>query len=637
VQSLKVFSNPCDIINEPAALVDSSLRFVCVNDRLEQLIGHDGIIGRPVSSIGFFDQGGAEFSSQLRSLIKTGDAATINATLTRDDGHRYPAAVGVVPEKDGALLIIRFRTPSTLLEFESALCQFQPFLEQMSDAMVMADSAAEIRFANKKCRELLRFPFDKPLLNRSDFTFVVLHPDGSALMPHDELPMFRVIVKGETLQNFEVLLRHADNSERLLSINAVPLKDSDGTIYGGIGALRDVTKSRRRRHEIEEANRQLAKQAMELLEMNRHKDEFLSILSHELRTPLTPVLGWVHFMRKVVSDKSLIEGLNTIDRNVQAEIRLINDLLDLTRIKSGKLALNFQQVGIKHVIGYAVDVVRQQAIDKDITITVDVDPTIELSADSLRLNQIFVNLLTNAIKFNHEQGKVTITARRDGADALITVADTGIGIEPAFLPFVFDRFRQADSTTARRFGGLGIGLTIVKLLTDRHGGSVSVDSDGVDQGSIFTIRLPIIASTPSGRLNEEHSARGMEFDTSSLHVMVVDDVPDTLAMMNVVLSGECKVSTASCGPMAIDMAEKEPFDLVFLDIGMPDMDGFEVFAALKQIPSMRRVPIVALTGFGDQDAQERIRKIGFDGALIKPIDLEMLKTTLKRAVARKYA
>jgi two-component system CheB/CheR fusion protein len=159
----------------------------------------------------------------------------------------------------------------------------------------------------------------------------------------------------------------------------------------------------------------------------------------------------------------------------------------------------------------------------------------------------------------------------------------------------------------------------------------------VDKGSTFTIRLPIIATTPSGRLTEEHSARGMEFDTSSLHVMVVDDVPDTLAMMNVVLSGECKVSTASCGPMAIGMAEKEPFDLVFLDIGMPDMDGFEVFAALKQIPSMRRVPIVALTGFGDHDAQERIRKVGFDGALIKPIDLEMLKTTLKRAVARKYA
>ncbi|HZS46771.1 MAG TPA: ATP-binding protein [Blastocatellia bacterium] len=635
MQSLKLFSSPCDIIDEPAALVDGELRFVSVNDKLKQLTGCNGIISSPLSVL-FSDIGTNGFSGELRSLINDGRAATLNATIAVQDGQKYAATVGVVPEKDGALLIIRSRTPNTFAEFESSLRQFQPILDQMSDAMLMSDSTSEVKFANQKAKEVLKFAADRPVPDRSEWTFKCLYPDGSAEVPQDELPMVRAIHKGETLHNVEILIRHDDDSETLLSVNAAPLISPEGAIYGGIAAFRDITRSRRRQREIEEANQQLVRQAMELLEMNRHKDEFLSILSHELRTPLTPVLGWVHFMRKVVTDKSLIEGLNTIDRNVQAEIRLINDLLDLTRIRSGKLALNFQRFFLKQVIGYSVEVTKDQASEKDVAVAVDLDPTIELYADSLRLNQIFVNLLTNAIKFNREHGKVTITARRDGDDAVVTVSDTGIGIEPSFLPFVFDRFRQADSTTARRFGGLGIGLTIVKLLTERHGGSVSVDSPGPDSGSSFTVRLPV-ASVNAGVSTDGELQKGMEFDTSSLQVLVVDDVPDTLAMMKVLLSGECKVTTASSGEMAIDLAKREPFDLIFLDIGMPGMDGFEVFTALKQIPSLRRVPIVAMTGFADEASQEKIRKLNFDGALIKPVDVDLLKTALKRAVAKKYA
>ncbi|HEX8685356.1 MAG TPA: hybrid sensor histidine kinase/response regulator, partial [Pyrinomonadaceae bacterium] len=324
---------------------------------------------------------------------------------------------------------------------------------------------------------------------------------------------------------------------------------------------------------------------------NRLKDEFLATVSHELRTPLTAILGWARVLRSSASDPDAARhGLDVIERNAEAQHQLIRDLLDVSRIISGKLLLKTRQVGLAPVVEAALDSVRQAADAKAIRLGAEFDGESDLvTGDPDRLQQVVWNLLSNAIKFTPKGGSVGVRVERDGSDVLVRVSDTGQGIAPEFLPYVFERFRQADGSTTREHGGLGLGLAIVRHLVEQHGGSVSAESAGEQRGSTFTISLPVAAvaaeeKTPgtSGPLPSRPSGEGAVPPLGGLRVLVVDDQPDARELLALVLGrAGAEVSTAATAAEALEFVESEELDVLVSDIGMPVVDGYALIGRVR--------------------------------------------------------
>jgi PAS domain S-box-containing protein len=383
-------------------------------------------------------------------------------------------------------------------------------------------------------------------------------------------------------------------------------------------------------------------------EANRLKDEFLATVSHELRTPLTAILGWASMLRKTEFDKQTAENaLETIERNARAQSQIIEDLLDVSRIVTGKLRLDVRQVEPVSFIDAAVESVRPAAEAKGVRLSkvLDTGPT-ALSGDPARLQQIVWNLLTNAIKFTPRGGRVEIRLSRVGSNLEINVSDTGAGIKPEFLPFVFDRFRQADSSTTRRHGGLGLGLSIVRHLVELHGGTVRADSEGDGQGSTFTVTLPVAPVV--GR----EAARGARAATAErvapaddcpeeivgLKILVVDDEEDTRDLLRAVLGGYgAQVLIAATADEALDIAARSRPDVLVSDIGMPDVDGFELIRRVRELPaeSGGGVPAIALTAYARAEDRLRVLRSGYQMHVPKPVEMAELLTVIASLVRRK--
>ncbi|MTW03914.1 PAS domain-containing protein [Duganella ginsengisoli] len=363
------------------------------------------------------------------------------------------------------------------------------------------------------------------------------------------------------------------------------------------------------------------------------KDEFLATLSHELRTPLTAILGWAQVLRRGSRDEAdLHKGLQTIERNARAQAQLIEDLLDMSRITSGKVLLDMQLLSPQTVIDAAIETVRPAADAKSITITRDYHATGVVAADPSRLQQIIWNLLSNAIKFTPKGGAVTVHAGEADGHVAITISDTGIGIRPEFIAHVFERFRQADSTTTRRHGGLGLGLSIVKHLVEQHGGTVAASSGGEGQGASFTVNLPRANGAPGLRQNrvsgmgplppaaEPEAGRR---DLAGLRVLVVDDEPDARDLIKRILNDcNAKVSTANNAQEALALVEATRPQLLVSDLGMPDVDGFELLAKVRALGAARGgdVPAIALTAFARSEDRLKALESGFRNHVSKPVE-----------------
>ena len=403
-------------------------------------------------------------------------------------------------------------------------------------------------------------------------------------------------------------------------------------------------KSAQERQQLLESER-AARGAAELA--SRMKDEFLATLSHELRTPLSAILGWVHLLRGPhVAPEELRRGLDTIDRNARMQTQLIEDLLDMSRITSGKVRLDVQPVQPATFIEAALETVRPAAEAKGVRLTKVLDASAgPVYGDPARLQQVVWNLLNNAIKFTSRGGRVQVVLERVNSHVELSVADTGIGIEPGLLERVFERFTQADSSTTRRYGGLGLGLAIVKHLVEQHGGTVRAQSAGRDKGATFTIHLPLAvvqsgAVEPARRHPQAPPTVAADFkhvDLSGVTVLVVDDQPDARDLMARLL-GDCgaRVLTAGNAVEALALVEREKPDVLLSDIGMPDVDGYELLRRVRALGEARggRVPAIALTAFARSEDRTRALHHGFRVHLAKPVDPAELIATVGSVTGR---
>ncbi|MGA9379448.1 MAG: ATP-binding protein, partial [Phormidium sp.] len=339
--------------------------------------------------------------------------------------------------------------------------------------------------------------------------------------PAREMPLARSIIKGEVVSGEEVTIEKSDGSKAIIYINSAPIKDREGEIIAAVAAFYDIT-DRKQAEEQREKLLEAEKLARNVAETaNRIKDEFLAVLSHELRSPLNPILGWVRLLRtRQFNQNTIDKALETIERNTRLQTQLIDDLLDVSRILRGKLSLNITKVNLLAIIEAAIENVKLSAEAKLIELNLTIfdaqfgdNEPILIKGDPNRLQQIFWNLLSNAIKFTPEKGRVEISLSLQKENiqtsssttySQIQVSDTGIGISPDFLPYVFEHFRQADASITRRHGGLGVGLSIVRKLVEMHGGTIQAESPGHNMGATFTVKLPLLEN-PSLILPEEPS------------------------------------------------------------------------------------------------------------------------------------
>jgi len=380
--------------------------------------------------------------------------------------------------------------------------------------------------------------------------------------------------------------------------------------------------------------------------VNRLKDEFLATLSHELRTPLNAILGWSHLLTSGKTNPATSQrALNVIRNNAMAQSQLIEDILDVSRIISGKLRLRVRAVDVAEVIGAALDSVSPAAEAKAILIERDLEPLEPIAGDPDRLQQVFWNLLSNAVKFTPRDGRVIIRLRRESGDAVVSVEDTGIGISADFLPYVFDRFRQADGTATRRHGGLGLGMAIVRYLVELHGGIVQVESEGENRGAKFTAALPIrvpeliaeSADLDDHELDEpEREARHPQLE--GLRILVVDDDRDSRTFLVTLLEEHgAEVRSAGSSAQALDLFSHDPVDVLVSDIAMPGEDGYDLIHRVRELPADAGglTPAVALTAYVRIEDQHAAIAAGYQRHIKKPVVVSELIAVVAELAALK--
>ncbi len=427
---------------------------------------------------------------------------------------------------------------------------------------------------------------------------------------------------------------------------ALPIRDLDGTITRWFGTCTDIQNQKELQAEKEQllASERAARSTAE--HASRMKDEFLATLSHELRTPLNAIFGWTQLLKDGQSDPGLVaEAVDVIDRNVRAQAQLIEDLLDMSRIISGKLRLDVRSIQPEASIEAAIETVRPAAEAKGVRLERILDPLAgPISGDSARLQQVVWNLLSNAIKFTPRGGKVQVVLERINSHLELSVSDTGVGISAEFLPHVFDRFRQADSASNRRHGGLGLGLAIVQQLVELHGGTVAVESLGLDLGASFIVSLPLKAASQRSNDDRPHPAvpetRGFDLPHAALaglRLVIVDDERDARELLRRLLEERgCTVYLASTAGEAIALIRSVRPDVLISDIGMADVDGYELIRRVRSLPSEDGglTPAVALTAFARSEDRTRALLAGFQAHIAKPVEPTELLAMIASAAGR---
>jgi signal transduction histidine kinase/ActR/RegA family two-component response regulator len=429
-----------------------------------------------------------------------------------------------------------------------------------------------------------------------------------------------------------------DGSRLAVSLTVSPILDQSGTVVGASKIARDVTE----RVAMERENARLFAEASDA---NRIKDDFLAVLSHELRTPLNAIVGYSRMMRgNMLPPDQVTRAIDVLERNARWLTQIVDDVLDVSRIVSGKIRLDVQAVDLAGIVDNAIGTVQPAADAKGVRLQSLIDPRIgPVSGDPDRLQQVVWNLLSNAVKFTPKGGRVQARLERVNSHIEIVVSDTGAGISKEFLPHVFDRFRQADSGSTRRSGGLGLGLSIVRHLVEMHGGRVHATSAGENQGATFTVLLPMMIIQPIESLKREHPLTERQYpvqklgDLTGVRVVAVDDEADARRLLKDVLEAAgAEVATATSAATAIDAINTFEPDVLVADIGMPDADGYELIKQLRASGNerMRDIPAAALTAFARSEDRTRALESGFEMHLAKPIDPGELVASVATLVRR---
>ena len=421
-----------------------------------------------------------------------------------------------------------------------------------------------------------------------------------------------------------------DGEYRWFLCRAVPVKNKHGEITHWYGTLTDIDQQK----QVEET---LRRRTEELDRANRIKDEFLAVLSHELRTPLGPILGWAQILRmKRPDEQTLLRGLETIERNANIQTQLIEDLLDVSRILRGKISLDVRLVDLRLIITAALETVQLAAQAKSIEIATQMAETVgQVRGDAGRLQQVMWNLLSNAVKFTPSGGRVEVFLQEVEDWVEVKIKDTGKGIEPAFFPYMFEYFRQADSSTTRKFGGLGVGLGIVRHIVELHGGVVEAESAGDGQGATFTVRLPVFQENKFAiqrQLDDDKLTQNIESyqaenqgkfsPLAGVRVLVVDDEKDTLELITWMLKEAGAIATGvTSAQSALEVWDGFKPDVLISDIGMPEEDGYSLIARVRtRRQSEKIIPAIALTAYAREEDRERAFSAGFQEHISKPVE-----------------
>jgi len=629
-------------IQDQFFVLDPEWRYTFVNERVAEVVGFskDELLGRSIWEI-FPDVVGSEFYTQVHRAIA--EQTVVRFEYFYAKRNRW-FENRIYPFKEGVSIFVT--DVSDVYEELRLRKQAQEALRESEERFrLMADSAPTLIWmagVDKLCNY-----FNKRWL---DFTGRSIEEEmGYAWTQgvHSEDLQYCLdtyVNAFDARQGFqmEYRLRRFDGQYRWIFDVGVPRFTPEGDFLGYIGSSIDITErkaaesERDRLLQLEQAARTEAERA------NRIKDEFLAVLSHELRSPLNPILGWANLLQTREFDRAAVKkAIATIERNAKLQAQLIEDLLDVSRILQGKLSLNMFPVSLVLVIDAALETVRLAAEAKNIQIHKTFDTSLErVLGDSGRLQQVIWNLLSNAVKFTPEGGKIEIQLQQVDTQAQITVSDTGKGIGQEFLPHVFEYFRQADSTTTRKFGGLGLGLAIVRHLVELHGGTIWAESLGEGQGATFTVRLPLIKKDLSKKQDNNIPASHVSPATeilTGIQILVVDDDTDTREFHTFVLEqAGAKVTAAASALEALQALAQSKPDILVSDIGMPETDGHMLMRQVKalQAEHNKQILAIALTAYAGEINQQKALESGFQKHISKPVEPDELVKAIATLIGR---
>jgi PAS domain S-box-containing protein len=611
-------------------------------------------VGRPMGDVFriFNEKTRQPVENPVDLVMRTGEVVGLanHTVLVRHDGTECPIADSAAPIRGtaeipmGAVLV--FRDVTEERKAEDAIAEqrewFETTLESIGDAVIATDVQGRVAFMNPIAEHLTGWKLEDALGRSCAEVFRIINEGSRRTV---ESPVSRVLADGVIvgLANHTLLIA-ADGTERPIDDSGAPIRNRAGRMVGVVLVFRDITERRR----IEAERRAAGNERERLLESERAaraeaerasrvKDEFVAMVSHELRTPLNAILGWTQLMMQVDADKDVIaRGLDVVARNTRVQAQLVSDLLDVSRITSGKLRLNIEKADLVTVVRNVIETVQQNADSKGVAITGEYDaPAMAIAGDPGRLQQIVVNLLWNAIKFTPEGGNVIVRVRRSGAEGEVSVSDTGAGIRADVLPHIFEPFNQTSLSNTRSTGGLGLGLSIVKHLVDLHGGSIRAESPGEGQGATFTVVLPcgslaeVADEAVDGSLEVTQPADILQ----GLRLLVVEDEDDTRAFLERFLTGHgAQVVIASSAAEALERLPEAAADILISDIGLPGINGYELLQCIRKADDTGGggIPAIALTAYARAEDRSRAFRAGYQEHLAKPLEPADLVAAISR-------
>ena len=606
-------------------LTGDTVKIIDANPFMTELLGYsrDEFLGKELWEIGLFADKRAS-QAAYEKLQENGYVRYENLPLLSKSGEKAEVEFvsNVYREGDNTVIQCNIRDISERIRLERELKahdrRFRILVEQVRDyAIFMTDTGRRATSWNEGVQQVLGFGEDEWI--GRDIVPLIFTPEaiahGIAQKEFDDAE-----AHGRAGDDRWMMKKGGTQFFALGILTA--LRDEDGTLLGFTKVVRDQTERKR----LEE---DLRRHAAQLAEQHRRKDEFLAMLGHELRNPLAPIANAVQLLRLQKNEDQLQRKARTIiERQVGQLTRIIDELLEITRITSGRIQLRHDLIAASDLVERSVETARS-GIDQrrhELTVSLPPDP-IWLSADPTRMEQVVVNLLTNAAKYTEEGGHIRLTVQQEGDECVLKVEDTGVGIAPALLPYIFDLFTQAERSLARSQGGLGIGLALVQRLVELHGGRIDAHST-LGRGSEFIVRLPVATATASAeRASAVEEAAGPA--GPSLRVLVVDDNVDAAeSFADLLRAMGHDVKTAHDGPTGLEAATDFRPDVMLLDIGLPGLDGYEVAKRLRRQPVFKSLVLAAMTGYGQESDKDKSKSAGFDHHLVKPADFEKVQKIL---------
>ena len=589
------------------------------NPAAERIFGwsEDEALGRPMPAVPPDRQ--EEFRRSLQAVLRGAMPQGVETLRQRKDGEPVQVSLwsSTVPDAQGRPRILSLVADVTARkQIENALrksdARLRDLVDTAAEGVWIVDADHRTTYVNRRMAEMLDRPVHEILRHPADVFFA---PESLPVI-NEVWERCRRGLRGHQ----EICFLLPDGSPLWASASVSPVFDESGDFGGILAMLTDITERRR-------LDEELRRRVQDLAAEDRRKDEFLAMLAHELRNPLGAISNAGYVLDQTPSaDPRMRDLVGVIGRQIRHLSRLVDDLLDVSRFTRGKIELRKRDVELGPIVQGAVETTRSVLEQKGhrLAVSLPAEP-VRLEADATRVEQVVTNLLHNAAKFTDPDGEIGLTVETDGPRVVLRVRDNGQGIDPELLPRIFDLFVQEDRSLARSHGGLGIGLTLVRSLVERHGGTVEAHSEGPGRGSEFVVRLPRRVEAPAPPSAPRDEAPEAEERGPARILLVEDNVDAADALAELLRLWGHQVEVAHDGAAALQAARSGRPDVVLLDIGLPGMDGYQVSAALRQLPDLQATVIVALTGYGQESDRQRSAQAGFDQHLVKPVDLEALR------------